>query len=277
MKKAFLAAVLAAVFISGCAASSDTITVISREDGSGTRGAFVELMGIESDGVDNTTVNAEISQSTSVVITSVEGNKNAIGYISLGSLNDTVKAIKVDGVEATVENIKNGTYAVSRPFNIAYKDDTLSELSRDFISYIMSADGQAIIEKSGCIKISENGAAYTPSGLTGTIKLGGSTSVAPVMEKLAEAYKALNAGVEITIEQTGSSAGMTSAIEGLCDIGMASRDVKQSELDGGLTAETIALDGIAVIVNKENSVSNLTSEQIKNIYVGDVTLWSEVQ
>lgn len=277
MKKAFLAAILAMVFISGCAASSDTITVISREDGSGTRGAFVELMGIESDGVDHTTVNAEISQSTSVVITSVEGNKNAIGYISLGSLNDTVKAIKVDGVEATVENIKNGTYAVSRPFNIAYKDDTLSELSRDFISYIMSADGQAIIEKAGCIKISENGAAYTPSGLTGTIKLGGSTSVAPVMEKLAEAYKALNAGVEITIEQTGSSAGMTSAIEGLCDIGMASRDVKQSELDGGLTAETIALDGIAVIVNKENSVSNLTSEQIKNIYVGDVTLWSEVQ
>lgn len=280
MKKRFLtaaAAVLCALFISGCGKSSDTITVISREDGSGTRGAFVELMGIESDGVDNTTIQAEISQSTSVVITSVEGNKNAIGYISMGSLNDSVKAVKVDGVEATVDNIKNGTYAVSRPFNIAYKDDTLSELARDFISFIMSADGQAIIEEKGCIKISEDSAEYTPADLTGTIKLGGSTSVAPVMEKLAEAYKALNPDVEITIEQTGSSAGMTSAAEGLCDIGMASREVKQSELDSGLTAETIALDGIAVIVNKENSVNDLTSEQIKNIYIGDITLWSEVK
>ena len=269
------AAVMAASALTGCAGGNSEITVISREDGSGTRGAFTELMGIAADDVDNTVATAEISNSTSVVIQSVAGNENAIGYISLGSLSSDVKAVSVDGVEATVDNIVGGTYKVSRPFNIATKED-ISDLAADFVSYIMSADGQAIIENKGYIKVSDNGA-YTPSGLEGTIVVAGSTSVAPVMEVLADEYKKLNSGVTIEIQQTGSSAGMTSAIEGACDIGMASREVKDSELVEGLIPTVIAMDGIAVIVNNENEVSNLTSEQIKNIYTGEITDWSEVK
>ena len=271
----FAAAVMAASALTGCAGGNSEITVISREDGSGTRGAFTELMGIAADDVDNTVATAEISNSTSVVIQSVAGNENAIGYISLGSLSSDVKAVSVDGVEATVDNIVGGTYKVSRPFNIATKED-ISDLAADFVSYIMSADGQAIIENKGYIKVSDNGA-YTPSGLEGTIVVAGSTSVAPVMEVLADEYKKLNSGVTIEIQQTGSSAGMTSAIEGACDIGMASREVKDSELVEGLIPTVIAMDGIAVIVNNENEVSNLTSEQIKNIYTGEITDWSEVK
>lgn len=261
--------------LAGCGGGSDAITVISREDGSGTRGAFTELLGIAVDDVDNTVATAEISNSTSVVMQSVAGNTNAIGYISLGSLNDEVKAVNVDGVEANVDNINNGTYKVARPFNIATKED-LSELVSDFVTFIMSADGQAIIEEKGYIKASDNGA-YTPAGLEGTIVIAGSTSVAPVMEVLADEYKALNSGVTIEIQQTGSSAGMTSAIEGACDIGMASREVKESEIAEGLIPTVIAMDGIAVIVNNENDVENLTSEQIKGIYTGEITSWSEVK
>lgn len=269
------AVIISASTISACSGGNSTITVISREDGSGTRGAFTELMGIAVDDVDNTVETAEISNSTSVVIQSVVGNKNAIGYISLGSLNAQVKAVSVDGIEATVDNIVGGTYKVSRPFNIATKED-LSPLAADFVSFIMSADGQAIVEEKGYIKASDNGA-YTPSGLSGTIVVAGSTSVAPVMEVLADEYKELNNGVTIEIQQTGSSAGMTSAIEGACDIGMASREVKDSEIEQGLIPTVIAMDGIAVIVNTENEVSNLTSEQIKDIYVGEITDWSEIQ
>lgn len=279
MKKSGLAAVLLAVLMAvGCGKANDNITVISREESSGTRSAFVELVGIQSeDGVDHTTDNAEITQSTSVVITSVEGNQNAIGYISLGSLNDSVKALKVDGVEASVDNIKSGGYAISRPFNLAYREESMADLSRDFLSFIMSEDGQRVIEKNGCIKVDEDAEPYTASGFTGTVRLAGSTSVGPVMEKLAEAYQAFNPGVEINIEQTGSSAGMTSAIEGLCDIGMASREVKESEAESGLSSLTIALDGIAVIVNTENEVDGLSSEQIRDIYTGEITTWSEVK
>ena len=269
------AAVMAASALTGCAGGNSEITVISREDGSGTRGAFTELMGIAADDVDNTVATAEISNSTSVVIQSVAGNENAIGYISLGSLSSDVKAVSVDGVEATVDNIVGGIYKVSRPFNIATKED-ISDLAADFVSYIMSADGQAIIENKGYIKVSDNGA-YTPSGLEGTIVVAGSTSVAPVMEVLADEYKKLNSGVTIEIQQTGSSAGMTSAIEGACDIGMASREVKDSEIEQGLIPTVIAMDGIAVIVSNDNEVSNLTSEQIKNIYTGEITDWSEVK
>ena len=271
----FAAAVMAASALTGCSGNDSAITVISREDGSGTRSAFTELMGIMVDDVDNTVATAEISNSTSVVIQSVAGNENAIGYISLGSLSDEVKAVKVDGVEATVDNINNGTYKGSRPFNIATKEE-ISDLAADFITFIMSSDGQAIIEKEGYIKVSDNGA-YTPAGIKGTIVVAGSTSVAPVMEVLADKYMELNSGVTIEIQQTGSSAGMTSTIEDACDIGMASREVKDSEIKEGLVPTVIAMDGIAVIVNKENEVTDLTSEQIKNIYTGEITDWSEIE
>lgn len=278
MKRIFaliLGAVITAATLASCGNSgSDTITVVSREDGSGTRSAFVELMGILQDDKDMTYERAEISNSTSVVMSTVAGNANAIGYISLGSLNDSVKAVNVDGVEATVDNIKSGSYKVSRPFNIATKDD-LSDLAKDFINFILSTDGQAIVaEDYIALDATES---YTPSGLTGKITLAGSTSVSPLMEQLAAAYKELNPDVTIEIQQSGSSAGIQSAIEGVCDIGMASREIKEDEINAGLTPTVIALDGIAVIVNNDNEVSDLTSEQIKNIYTGEVTSWSDVK
>ena len=252
------------------------ISVISREDGSGTRGAFVELMGIvDENDVDMTTSAAEISNSTSVVLQTVAGNKAAIGYISLGSLNDTVKAVEVDGVAASVDAVKDGSYTVARPFNIATKGD-VSELAADFIKFIMSSDGQAVIEEEGYIAVAENAESYSASGLSGTISLAGSTSVAPVMDVLADAYKQLNPDVTIEIQQSGSSAGITSTIEGVCDIGMASRELKDSELAEGLTPTVIAMDGIAVIVNNENDVSALTSDQIKDIFLGNITEWSAI-
>ena len=266
--------IMSASMLTACSGGNSAITVISREDGSGTRGAFTELMGIAADDVDNTIETAEISNSTSVVIQSVAGNKNAIGYISLGSLGDEVKAVSVDGVDATVDNINNGTYKAARPFNIAVKEN-ISELAADFVTFIMSADGQAIVEEKGYIKASDNGS-YTPSGLSGTIVVAGSTSVAPVMEVLADKYKELNSGVTIEIQQTGSSAGMTSAIEGACDIGMASREVKDSEIEQGLVPTVIAMDGIAVIVNKENPVESMTKSQVEQIYTGVVTNWSDI-
>ena len=257
--------------------ASGAITVVSREEGSGTRGAFVELMGVETDEGDMTTVDAEIANSTSLVQSTVSGNKNAIGYISLGSYDaSAVKAVKVDGVDATVENVKAGAYAVSRPFVICYKEENLTELGQDFVNYIMSADGQAILADKGYIAMDEAAAAYSASGLTGSLSLNGSTSVGPVMEKLAEAYMAINEGVTIDIQQTGSGTGITSTIEGSCEIGMSSRDLKDEELAEGLVPVTIALDGIAVIVNLENAVQDLTSEQIRQIFTGEVTDWSQI-
>ena len=262
---------------SGSGASGAAITVISREDGSGTRGAFTELMGIMVDDVDNTTASAEISQSTSVVMTTVAGNKNAIGYVSLGSLNDSVKAVKVDGVEATVENIKAGNYAVSRPF-LVVTNDKLTDISKDFISFVLSKQGQEIISEEGYITIDDSAAEYEiKDGIEGKIVLAGSTSVSPVMQKLADAYKALYSGVTLEIQQTGSGAGITSTIEGACDIGMSSRELKDEELAEGIEGTTIAMDGIAVVVNNENTVDDLTSEQIRQIFTGEVTDWAEVQ
>lgn len=279
-----LCAVMALAVFTGCGNSSSdsgndgaAITVISREDGSGTRGAFTELMGILVDDVDNTTPSAEISQSTSVVMTTVAGNKNSIGYVSLGSLNDSVKAVKVDGVDATVENIKGGSYAVSRPF-LVVTNDKLTDLSKDFIKFILSKQGQEIIAEDGYITIDDNAAEYeTLSSNEGKIVLAGSTSVAPVMQKLADAYKALYSGVTIEIQQTGSGAGITSTIEGACDIGMSSRELKPEETAEGIEGTTIAMDGIAVVVNNENEVSDLTSEQIRQIFTGEVTDWSQVK
>lgn len=278
MKK-FLAllscAVLMAATAVGCGSQNEKITVVSREDGSGTRSAFSELMGIVKDDKDNTTDTAEVTNSTSVMLTTVAGNQAAIGYVSLGSLNDTVKAIKVDGVEATAENVKAGKYAVSRPFNIVTGKD-LTPLAQDFISYILSTDGQAVVDEKGYISVTQ-GEAYKASGQTGTLTIAGSTSVAPLMEVLADKYMALNSGVKIEIQQSGSSAGITSAVEGVCQIGMASRELKDSETAKGVTATKIAMDGIAVIVNKDNSFSELTSDQIRKIYTGETTQWSDLK
>ena len=259
----------------GDSAGGEDITVVSREEGSGTRDAFTELTGVLADDVDNTVDTAEISNSTSVVIQSVAGNSAAIGYISLGSLDDSVKAVQVDGVDATVENVTSGDYKLQRPFNIVTNGE-VGELPQDFINFIMSADGQAIIEEEGYIKINDSAEAYEPSGLEGTITLAGSTSVSPVMEVLADEYKALNSGVTIEIQQTGSGAGIQSTIEGVCDIGMASRELEDEEAAEGLTSQAIALDGIAVIVNSENSVDNLTTEQIRQIFTGEITNWADV-
>lgn len=254
------------------------ITVISREDGSGTRGAFVELFGIEekdADGnkVDKTIATAEITNSTNVMMTTVAGNKNAIGYVSLGSLNDTVKAAKIDGAEATVENIKNGTYKVSRPFNIVTKDD-LSEVAEDFVNFILSEEGQKVVEDKGYISEGNTGA-FETTRAEGKIVIDGSTSVYPVMEKLVEAYKKVNENATIELQQSDSSTGVSGAIKGTFDIGMASRDLKDSET--GVNATAIAIDGIAVIVNKDAGVDSLTSEQVKNIYTGELTDWSEIE
>ena len=254
---------------------SDTIAVISREEGSGTRGAFVELTGVEVDKVDKTVATAEISSSTAVVMQTVTGNKAAIGYISLGSLDSSVKAVKVDGVEATADNVKNGTYPICRPFNIATKGD-LSDAAKDFIAFIQSDEGQQVVTDKGCVSTGSTGA-FTSSNPTGTVVVEGSSSVTPVMEKLAEAYMALNSGVTVKVQQSDSSTGMTSAIEGLCDIGMASREVKDSEKEQGLEVTTICMDGIAVVVNNDSTVDNLSLEQIRQIFTGEVTGWSAVK
>ena len=259
--------------------ASEYINVLSREDGSGTRGAFIELFGIEekdADGnkVDNTTEEATITNSTSVMLTSVASDEYAIGYVSLGSLDDTVKAVSIDGADATVENIKDGSYTIARPFNIATKGD-VSDVAQDFINYIMSAEGQAVITENGYIG-SDDAAAFESNGATGKVVVSGSSSVTPVMEKLKEAYLAVNTGAEIEIQESDSTTGMTDAAAGTCDIGMASRELKDSETEQGLTATTIAMDGIAVIVNLDNPTTNLTTDQVKNVYVGDVTTWDEL-
>ncbi|BFL41421.1 substrate-binding domain-containing protein [Agathobaculum sp. NSJ-28] len=258
---------------------SGAITVISREDGSGTRGAFVELTGVEEkndagEKVDNTTAEAEIANKTDVVLTSVAGNESAIGYVSLGALNETVKAVQVDGVEATVENVKSGDYTLSRPFNIATKGEPTG-VAKDFINFIMSAEGQAIVEEEGYIKIDDAAAAFTSDGSSGQIAVGGSSSVSPVMEKLIEAYKALNPNAQIELQTSDSTSGMTGAIDGTFAIGMASRELKDEET-AELTGTAIALDGIAVVVNPANTVEDLTMDQIKGIYTGEITDWSEV-
>lgn len=258
-------------------AMSGEISVVVREDGSGTRDAFNELMGlIDENDNDLTYAGAEVTNSTSVVMSTVAGNPQAIGYISLGSLSDEVKAIKVDGAEPTVDNVKSGTYKVSRPFNVAYAEGSLSDVAQDFMNYVMSAEGQAIIEEEGYISVAEGAESYTGSGMSGKVTLAGSTSVSPVMEVLADEYKALNPDVTIEIQQTGSSAGISSAIEGACDIGMSSRELDEEEASA-LTSTQIALDGIAVIVNNENPITDLTTDQIHSIFVGDVLDWGELQ
>ena len=259
---------------------SGAITVLSREDGSGTRGAFIELFGVEEkndagEKVDNTTVDAQITNNTSVMMSTVAGNQYAIGYISLGSLNDEVKALKIDGAEASAENVENGSYKVSRPFNIVTKDG-LSADAQDFMDYILSTDGQQVVSDDGYIAIKDT-KAYEGSCSGEKVVVAGSSSVTPLMEKLKEAYTKVNSNANIEVQQSDSTTGITSASDGLCDIGMASRDLKDEEKSSGLTATVIATDGIAVIVNKENPTDGLTSDQVKSIYVGDTTDWADVK
>ena len=288
-----MAATLAMGVFAGCGSSSDdanggdaatgasgAITVNTREDGSGTRGAFTELFGIieEVDGeeVDMTTLGAKVTNSTSVMMQTVSEDVNAIGYISLGSLDDSVTAVKIDGVEATAENVANGTYKVSRPFNIATKEG-LSDAAQDFMNYIMSAEGQQVIEDEGYIKAATDAAAFTSNGASGTVVVSGSSSVTPVMEKLEEAYEAINPGVDVQVQESDSTTGMQNAIDGLCDIGMASRDLKDSETGAGLTGTVIAQDGIAVIVNNDSGITELTSDQVKQVYLGEITEWEDLK
>ncbi|MBS4925747.1 MAG: extracellular solute-binding protein [Ruminococcus bicirculans] len=275
----FTSVALAATMLASCGGSSDKITVISREDGSGTRGAFIELTGIEekdSNGnkTDNTKKDALICKSTDVVLTQVSGDKNAIGYISFGSLNDTVKALKVEGVEPSTATIESGDYKIVRPFNIAVKDG-LSDAAQDFENYILSSEGQDIIEKAGYIKIDKSAAAYASNNASGKVVVSGSSSVTPVMEKLAEAYQKANTNVTVDVQQSDSSTGIKDAINGTSDIGMASRDISDDELSQGIKSVTIAQDAIAVIVNNDNAVEDITMDEIKAIYTGSKTTWSD--
>lgn len=287
MKKAIsilAAAALAAAMFAGCSGensssgASGAITVITREDGSGTRGAFIELTGVEKkDGEgnrsDETTLSALTSKSTDAVLTQVKGDVNAIGYISLGSMNEDVKALKIEGVEATIDNIKADKYAIARPFNIAVKGD-VSDVTADFIKFIMSADGQKVIEENGYVAVSDSAEAYTAAGVSGTVKINGSSSVTPVMTKLKEAYEKINDKADIEIQQTDSSTGMKTVAEGSCDIGMASRELKDTESE--LNGTTIAKDGIAIIVNPNNALDDINVETIRKIYVGEITSWEDV-
>lgn len=261
-------------------AAGDEITVVSREDGSGTRSAFVELTGVEARDasgvkVDNTTEEAVVTNATNVMMTTVAGDVNAIGYISLGSLNETVKAVKIDGVEPTVANIKAGAYTLSRPFNIATREG-ISEVAADFFSYILSAEGQAVVAENGYIPL-DGAQPYAGRQVSGRVVVAGSSSVTPVMQKLMEAYRAVNPNAEIEVQQSDSTTGMQSVLEGVCDIGMASRALKDSEVEAGLTGTVMALDGIAVIVNRDNVRDDLTLSSVRDIFTGAVLDWSEVQ
>ena len=286
------AAIIAMTALAGCGQTDDTstassgssfdtnneITVVSRESGSGTRGAFIELFGIEEkedsgNKVDHTTDEAIVANKTDVMLTNVSGDEYSIGYVSLGSLSDKVKALKIDGTDATAENVKNGTYKISRPFNIATKDG-VSEVAQDFINFILSKEGQEVVT-DGYIPVDENAAPYSGTKPEGKVVVAGSSSVSPIMEKLKEAYIAVNPSANIEVLMSDSTTGMTSAMEGTCDIGMASRDLSDKE-KASLTATPIALDGIAVIVSNDNPTEGLTSDQVKGIYTGTITSWSEL-
>ncbi len=261
-------------------AGGQAIHVVSREEGSGTRGAFIELFGIEQkdengEKADHTMETAEITNSTSVMMQTIAGNEAAIGYISLGSLNDSIKALKVDGAEATVDNVKSGGYKVSRPFNIV-TGDGLSDAAKDFIAYIMSDEGQAVIEEEGYVSQGSQGA-FKGGNVEGEVKISGSSSVTPVMEKLAEAYQAIQVNVTISVQQSDSTTGISDAIEGISDIGMASRTLTEEELAEGVSVQAIALDGIAVIVNLNNDLTEITSDSVRKIYTGEITTWADVK
>ncbi len=293
MKMKTLIAVLSIVSmmaaVTGCGSSdaeidtnweaSNEITIVSREDGSGTRGAFVELFGIleevDKEKVDMTTEEAQITNSTSVMMTTVAGNEYAIGYISLGSLEGSVKAVKIDGAEATAEKIKSGDYKVSRPFNLVTKEKIDNEVAQDFVNYIMSTEGQKVVEENGYIAV-EGAESFEGTQPSGKAVIGGSSSVSPVVEKLIEAYNKVNPNAEIELQTTDSTTGVISTMDGSYDIGMASRELKDSEIAEGAHGIVMATDGIAVIVNLDSPVDELSSEQVKGIYTGEILAWDEV-
>ena len=283
LQKMILGAILATSICSVYAApkfnSKKSITVLSREDGSGTRGAFIELFGIEKKDtsgkkVDYTTDEAAITNSTAVMLASVAGDNYAIGYVSLGSLNDSVKAVKIDGAVATVSNINNGSYKISRPFNISVKGG-LTPVAQDFVNFILSDKGQKVIAANKYIQVAAK--SYISSKASGKIVVSGSSSVSPVMEKLIEAYKSENPNAKIELQTSDSTTGVTNAINGTCDIGMASRSLKDSEKSKGVQEVTIAIDGIAVIVNKSNPTENLSKAQVEQIFTGKTLKWNEVK
>ena len=283
LQKMIFGAILATSICSVYAApkfnSKKSITVLSREDGSGTRGAFIELFGIEKKDtsgkkVDYTTDEAAITNSTAVMLASVAGDSYAIGYVSLGSLNDSVKAVKIDGADATVSNINNGSYKISRPFNIAVKEG-LTPVAQDFVNFILSDKGQKVIAANKYIQVAAK--SYISSKASGKIVVSGSSSVSPVMEKLIEAYKSENPNAKIELQTSDSTTGVTNAINGTCDIGMASRSLKDSEISKGIQEVTIAIDGIAVIVNKSNPTENLSKAQVEQIFTGKTLKWNEVK
>lgn len=255
------------------------ISVISREEGSGTRGAFVELLGIEekdADGnkVDHTIETAEITNSTAVMMQTVAGNNAAIGYISLGSLDDSVRALKIDGVAPSVDTVKNGEYKVSRPFNIVTGDNT-NEVTDDFIAYILSDQGQAVVEQEGYVSQDSTGK-FESKKPSGKILIAGSSSVSPVMQVLKEAYLAINPNAEIELQTSDSSTGISDTISGVANIGMASRDLKDEEAAEGVKSTVIAKDGIAIIVNNQSAIEEMTADQVKSIYTGVITKLSEL-
>ena len=283
LQKMILGAILATSICSLYAApkfnSKKSITVLSREDGSGTRGAFIELFGIEKKDtsgkkIDYTTDEAAITNSTAVMLASVASDNYAIGYVSLGSLNDSVKAVKIDGADATVSNINNGSYKISRPFNIAVKEG-LTPVAQDFVNFIISDKGQKVIAANKYIQVAAK--SYISSKVSGKIVVAGSSSVSPVMEKLIEAYKSENPNAKIELQTSDSTTGVTNAINGTCDIGMASRSLKDSEKSKGVQEVTIAIDGIAVIVNKLNPTKNLSKAQVEQIFTGKTLKWNEVK
>ncbi|MCI8408605.1 MAG: phosphate ABC transporter substrate-binding protein [Lachnospiraceae bacterium] len=268
--------------LTGCGVENnkDTISVVTREEGSGTRGAFVELTGVvamdeNGNKVDFTTVEAISVNSTAITMTTVAGNNRAIGYISLGSLNNTVKAVQIDGVEPTAENIKNGSYILSRPFYVVTKKN-LSKPAKDFIHFILSADGQTNITENGYIEVNNIGT-FVSNGARGKVIVSGSSSVTPIMQKLQEAYQAINTNVKVEVQESDTTTGINSTINGTCDIGMASRELKDEEASQGLAATAIAMDGIVVVIHNDNKITDLTTNQVKDIFTGKVTCWSEVK
>lgn len=275
MKK-YLLGLLASCMLSGVLMAQD-IFPISREMGSGTRGAFVEIFGIQKEvrnkKVDATTQKAEVTNSTGVMMTTVANSANSIGYISLGSLNDTIKAVSIDGVSPSVQNINNKTYGISRPFNVVTK--TMNPVIEDFLKYALSKEAKGIVEKAGYISVAKD--SYVSTKPSGKIIIAGSSSVTPLMEKLKESYEKINPNVEIEIQQSDSTTGVNSVVEGIADIGMASREIKESELKKGINTQVLAIDGLAVIVNKENPISNLKKEDVRKIFLGEITSWEQVK
>lgn len=256
---------------------AENIYPISREMGSGTRGAFVDIFDVKEQvgkkKIDATSKKAEVTNSTGVMITTVANSKNAIGYISLGSLNNSVKAVKIDGVAPSVENINNKTYTVFRPFNLAISSD--NELVNDFLGYTSSNQAKSIIQKAGYIALYDN--EFSSKKPSGKIVVAGSSSITPLMEKLKESYKSLNPNATIEIQQSDSTTGINSAIEKIANIAMVSREFKDSELKNGLKTQVLALDGLAVIVNKANPIDSLSKDSVKKIFTGDITTWEKVK